>query len=78
MRYRAVPPVEAYPILGRKLDILTTEPYGVPIANRIAGRDKDQTLFEDHGAPHQQEIGYCKTQGKMEHTLSHKEERGDW
>ena len=47
----AVPPMEADPILGLKRHILALEPHGVPIANGIAGRDKDQTLLEDHGAP---------------------------
>jgi hypothetical protein len=66
----AVPPVEADPILGRKLDILAQEPYGVPIAIGIAGRDKDQMLFEDHGAPDEQEIDHCQTHSEPEHAWS--------
>jgi hypothetical protein len=42
----------------------------VPIADGIAGRDKDQTLFEDHGAPDEQEKGHSKTHGEMEHARS--------
>src|SRR5207249_3022069 len=69
-RHRAIPPVEAYPILGLKRHILALEPHGVPIANGIAGRDKDQMLFEDHGAPYEQEIGHCKTHGDTKHVRS--------
>jgi hypothetical protein len=68
--HRAIPPVEAYLILGLKRHILALEPHGVPIANGIARWDKDQTLFEDHGAPDEQEIGHCKAHGEMEHALS--------
>ena len=71
--HRTIPPVEMYPILGLKRHILALEPHGVPIANGIAGRDKDQMLFEDHGTPYEQEISHCKTHGEMEHALSRKE-----
>jgi hypothetical protein len=70
MRHRAIPPVEADPILGLKRHILALEPRGVPIANGIAGRDKDEMLFEDHGAPDEQEIGYGKPHGKSVQALS--------
>jgi hypothetical protein len=62
--------VEADLILGLKHHILVLEPHGMPIADGIAGWDKDQMLFEDHGAAYEQEIGHCKTHGKSEHALS--------
>src|SRR5256714_12918829 len=64
-RHRAIPPMEAYAILGRKRHILTLEPHGVPITVGIAGGDKDQTLFKHHGAPHEQQRRSHHANGDM-------------
>jgi hypothetical protein len=69
-RHRAVPPVELYTIVRRKLDILALKAQWVPIAEGIAGRDKDQTLFEDHGAPYAQQIRRRKTSSEMQQARS--------
>jgi hypothetical protein len=52
-RHWAIPPVEAYAILGLKRYIFALQPYGVPITAGVAGWEKDEALFEDHGAPYE-------------------------
>jgi hypothetical protein len=64
VRHRAIPSVEAYPILGHKHHIFALEPHGVPIPDGIAGGDKDEMFFKKHGAPDEQDIDYGKTHGE--------------
>jgi hypothetical protein len=65
--------MEVHAILSFKRHILALEPHRVPIANGIAGRDKDQMLFEDHGAPDEQEIRHGKTHDDTPPAPSRKE-----
>jgi hypothetical protein len=40
------------------------------MAEGITCWEKDETLFEDHSAPDQQEISHGKPHGETEHALS--------
>ena len=66
-RHRAIPPVEAHAILRRKLYVLALDAQRVPVAAGVAGGDKDEALFEDHGAPDEQQIRYHKATGDPQH-----------